>query len=81
MALPALPRSTKDYQEVPSYADLLWVIRAVLMYIVTVMECSQDRIPQQFRHANVSRKESPSITPWTQLGATGQGTPKTQEPW
>lgn len=61
MTLPVLPPSTKDYQEIQSYADLLWVIRAVLIYIVTVMVCSRDRLPQQFRHASAPRKESPSI--------------------
>lgn len=26
---------------------ILWVVRAILIYIVTAVVCSQDRVPQQ----------------------------------
>lgn len=44
MTLPTLP-STRDYQQAPSYADVVWMVRAALTSVVTVMLYSQDRIP------------------------------------
>lgn len=52
MTLPGLP-STRDHRRAQSYADVVWVVRAALISVVTAMLCSEDSGPQQHRHASV----------------------------